>query len=87
MGARKTKVTMTRWTPPLADPHPPSSPLSKPGSLITLGAKRRRRGKGLVSTITFYYIHFITDLEEDDQKVVPNPHCTTELTAHTDETA
>jgi len=57
MGARKIRATMTRWAPPQVDPHPPSSPLSKLGSLITLGAKRRRRRRGLTSTITLYYIH------------------------------
>jgi hypothetical protein len=74
MGARKIRATMTRWAPPQVDPHPPSSPLSKLGSLITLGAKRRRRRRGLTSTITLYYIHFITYLEGGDHKVAPNPH-------------
>jgi hypothetical protein len=36
----KIKVTMTRWTPPLAGPHPPSSPLSKSDSQIRSVAKR-----------------------------------------------
>jgi hypothetical protein len=74
MGARKIMATMTRWTPPQADPYPPSSPLSKLGSLITLGAKRRRRRKGLASIITLYYIHLITHLEGGDHKITPNPH-------------
>ena len=73
MGARKIRATMTRWAPPQVDPHPPSSPLSKLGSLITLGAKRRRRRRGLTSTITLYYRHFITYLEGGDHKVAPPP--------------
>jgi len=32
-----------------AGPHPPSSPLSKPGSRIRSGAKRRRRRRVLAS--------------------------------------
>ena len=58
MGTPKTRATMTGWTLSQADPYPPSSPLSKLDNLITLGAKRRRRGRKSANTITLYYIHF-----------------------------
>jgi hypothetical protein len=61
---------MTRWTPPLADPQPPSSPLSKPGSLIIFGVKRRRRRRTWASINTLYYKHFVTHIEGGDHKVV-----------------
>jgi hypothetical protein len=38
-------------------PSPPTSPLSKLGSQIISGAKRRRRRRVLVSINTLYYIH------------------------------
>ncbi len=67
---QKIMAPMSRWTPPQADPYPSSSPLSKPGSLITLGAKRRRRTRGLYSINTHYYTH----LKGGDQQVAPNPN-------------
>jgi hypothetical protein len=72
MGPRTIMATMTRWTSPQADPYPPSSPLSKLGSLIIFGAKRERRRRVLVSTIKLYYIQLITNLEGGDHKVAPN---------------
>ncbi len=48
-------------------PYPPSSPLSKTDSLLTLGTQRRRRRKGLDSININYYLH----LEGGDQQVAP----------------
>ncbi len=45
MDTRKTKTTMIIWTLPLADPHPPSSPLSKFGNQIISGAKPKGEGE------------------------------------------
>jgi hypothetical protein len=70
MGVQEIMAPMTRWTLPQADPYPPSSPLSNLGSLITLGAKRRRRTRGLDSINIHYYLH----LEGGDQQVAPNPN-------------
>ena len=49
MDVQRIMATMTRWTPLQVDPYPSSSPLSKFGSLIRLGAKRRRRRRWLDS--------------------------------------
>jgi hypothetical protein len=68
MGDR-IRATMTRWTPPQPDPHPPSSPLSKFGRLITSDVKRRRRKRGLASINTHYYIHLSTHLDWGDHEV------------------
>ena len=84
MDARKIRVTMTRWTPPQADPYPPSSPLSKLGSLIIFGTKRRRRSRALASIITLYYIHLITHLalkEATIRSPLTPPSRTAELAA------
>ncbi len=74
---------MTRWTPPQADPYPPSSPLSKLDSLIIFGVKRGRRRRELVVIIKLYYIQLITNLEGDDHKVVTNPTLTYSGTGRT----
>jgi hypothetical protein len=70
-GVRKIRATMTRWTLSQTDPHSPSSPLSKPGSLTIFGVKRRRRRRTLASINTLYYIHLVTHLEGGDHKVSP----------------
>ncbi len=66
MGVQKIMTPMTRWTPPQTDPCPPSLPLSKIGSRITSGVKRRRRRRGLVRINTHYYIHLVTHSEGID---------------------
>jgi hypothetical protein len=80
MGARKIKETMTRWTPSRADPHPPSSPLSKLGSQTISGAKRRRRRRALDSINTLLHTH----IEGGDHKATPqNTHTHTHTHTHT----
>jgi hypothetical protein len=62
-------------------PMTPSSPHSKLGSLITLGAKRRRKRRGLDSINTHYYIHIEGGVPN------PQPSRTAELTARINEIA
>ena len=59
-GRPKNKGDHDRMDTVTGGPSPPSSPLSKLGSLMTLGAKRRRRGRESASTITLCYIHYNT---------------------------
>ena len=84
MGVLEILAPMTRRTPPQADPCPPSSPLSKLGSLITLGAKRTRiiGRRGLDSINIHYYIHL---KEATNRSPYPQPSRTVELTVHINE--
>jgi hypothetical protein len=79
MGVRKIKATMTRWTPPLATPHPLSSPLSKLVSQIRSGVKRKRRRRELDSINNL----LLTQLNGSDHKVAPPPKKKTHANTHT----